>query len=324
MLAACWRRRIAGVTIALFVVLAGGAHAGAQIPGGTTLRIAVGPVDVVTPLLHANAAGIFKKYGLTVEIIKLNNGPTIAAAVAGGSADLGVGSALSLIQAYTKGVPFTAVGSIAYYDAAKPDDALIVPAGSAIRNPKDLEGKTLATVSLDGLPALGTFAWLDAQGIDRSTIKYIEIPPAATVAALDAGRVDGAVFYEPFFSAAMAAGKNRVVGYPYDAISRRFAYAVTFGDAKWVREHGDAIERFLRATGEASAYVMAHETESMHLIAEFAGLDPAAIANMRHSRRGVVLTPGDLQPLIDVAAKYKFIPRAFPAQEIICPCAHRR
>jgi len=41
-----------------------------------------------------------------------------------------------------------------------------------------------------------------------------------------------------------------------------------------------AVERFLRASQEASVYVAAHEGESAQLISDFTGVDPASIANI--------------------------------------------
>ena len=68
-------------------------------------RILVGASsdDVVRPLLYAVDAGLFKKAGLDVELVKLSNGAAVAAAVAGGSVQLGKGSALTPVQAYAKG-----------------------------------------------------------------------------------------------------------------------------------------------------------------------------------------------------------------------------
>lgn len=122
----------------------------------------------------------------------------------------------------------------------------------------------------------------------------------------------------------MSTGKVRVVAYPYEALGKRFSTSVMFGTTKWVTDHRDAVGRFLRATQEAGVYVAAHEADSAQLIADFAGVDVATLPKIRHGARGAVIVPGDLQPMIDAAAKYKIIPQAFPAQQMICPCALRR
>src|SRR6202012_203433 len=51
--------------------------------------------DLVRPLLYAGDAALSKRAGLAGEIVKLANGAAVAAAVAGGSLDLGKGSALT-------------------------------------------------------------------------------------------------------------------------------------------------------------------------------------------------------------------------------------
>jgi hypothetical protein len=58
--------------------------------------------------------------------------------------------------------------------------------------------------------------------------------------------------------------------------------------------------------------------------AEFSGAEPAARVKMHHPIRGVAIGPADLQPVIDVAAKYKAIPKGFAAADMICTCAIRK
>src|SRR5580692_12425675 len=82
--------------------------------------------DLVRPLLYAVDAGLFKKAGLDVEIVKLANGAAVAAAVAGGSIQLGKGSALTPVQAYAKGIPFIVTANLANYSSDSPNIAMVV------------------------------------------------------------------------------------------------------------------------------------------------------------------------------------------------------
>jgi NitT/TauT family transport system substrate-binding protein len=207
----------------------------------------------------------------------------------------------------------------------RPDYALLVLANSPIKTAKDLEGQTLAAVSIKDQNSLATFAWLDAHGVDRSTLKYVEIPAAATLPAMEQNRVVASTFYEPVLSAIMATGKVRVLGYPMDAIGKRFADSVLFGNTKFVADHPDVVNKFLRATQEASVYVGSHESETPQIASEYTGVDPATIPkNVRHGTRGVLLNPSDIQPMIDVLAKYDVIPKRIDAKDIICSCALKR
>jgi NitT/TauT family transport system substrate-binding protein len=307
---------LAIVALTLLALLAGAPPSGAQsaLP---VIRLGTGPDPATTPVLYAVSAGIYRKYGLTVEPMLLGSGAAAAAAVSGGSLEIGKTSTVGTILMIAKGAPFVALGSLGYYDSTKPNYALLVPTDAPIKTPKDLEGKTLASLSLFDQNSIATSMYLDNNGVDRSTIKYAEIPPSAALAAMEAKRLDGVTVFEPFFSSMVATGKVRAMAYPYDAIAKRFPDTLMFANTAWVNEHKDLVDRFLKATAEAAAYVAGHEKESIPLLAAFLKLDPAAFTNQHLPGRSVTLTAAELQPVIDAAAKYKAIPKAFPAQDMI-------
>jgi NitT/TauT family transport system substrate-binding protein len=281
------------------------------------IRLGTGPDPATTPVLYAISAGLYKKAGIAVEPTLLGSGAAAAAAVSGGSIDIGKTSTVATISMIAKGLPFTAIGSLGYYDSAKPNYVLLVPVDAPIKSPKDLEGKTFASLSLFDQNSIATSMWLDAHGVDRDSIKYVEIPPSAALAAMDQHRIDAVTVYEPFFSQMMATGKVRPMAYPYDAIAKRFPDTLMFANTAWVDTHKDIVDKFLRVTAEASAYVAAHEKETLPLLAAFLKLDPTTLGNQHFPGRGVLLTPAYLQPVIDAAAKYKAIPKDFPAQDMI-------
>ncbi len=298
--------------------------AAAQPTDLPVIRIGTGPDDQGTPLLYGVKAGIYKKYGLDVQVVKLAGAAAVAAALAGGSLDLGKASTLGVVNAYGKGLPFTVIGNIAYYNAAHPDLALLVGAASGITTPKDLEGKTFGAVSLSDMNTIATFAWMDAHGVDRTSVKFVEMPASASLAAIEQGRIAATTVYEPYFTAFTAGGKAKALAYPFDALGKRYSIAVLFGNVTWVNAHRDLVDAFLRATQEASAYIATHGDDASALIAEFGGLDPSTIGNLHHPERGVAIGPGDIQPVIDAAAKYGVIPKAFNAADMICTCAMRK
>ena len=281
------------------------------------IRLGTGPDTATTPVLYAISSGLYKKYGIAVEPMLLGSGSAAAAAVAGGSIDIGKTSTVATISMIVKGAPFTAIGSLGYYDSAKPNYVLLVPADAPIKTPKDLEGKTFASLSLFDQNSIATSMYLDDNKVDRSTIKYVEIPPSAALAAMETKRLDAVTVYEPFFSQMVATGKVRPMAYPYDSIAKKFPDTLMFANTSWVNEHKDLVDKFLKATAEASVYVAAHEKETLPLLAAFLKLDPTTLGNQHFPGRGVMLTPAYLQPVIDAAAKYKAIPKAIPAQEMI-------
>jgi len=315
-------RLFAGALVLALVTALPAATSGQQAE--PLIRIGTGPDDTSMPLIYAAQGGLFKKAGLNVELQRLAGSAVVSAALAGGSLEIGKSSAISVVAAHAKGLPFTVIGSLAIYNSEKPDFAFIVLANSPVKTPRDLPGKVLAAVSLQDMSSIATFAWLEQQGVDSSTLKFVEMPASTTLAAMEQERVAGSTVYEPVLSAALATGKVRILGYPYNAIGKRFPGGVLFANENWVGAHRDLVERFLRVMREATTYVAAHEDELVPMLAAFIGVEPASIAKTRHSGRGITITPADLQPVIDVAAKYRVIPKPFPAAELICSCALRR
>jgi NitT/TauT family transport system substrate-binding protein len=295
-------------------------------PALTVIRFGAAADVHATPFLYAVHAGLYRKYGIDVQLIKFNNAAAATAALVGGSLDMSKTSILGMLNAVSRGLPLTILGSIGYYNADRPDHALIVMKNSSIEKAADLQGQTLAAISLQDMESIATFGWLEQQGIDHSKISYLEIPASATLAALEQGKVAGSTMSEPFLSANLSTGKVRILGYPYNAFGKHFVTAVIFAQNSWATEHQDLVARFLRATQEASAYVAAHEDSDdiRHLIAEYTGVDPDAIKAQRHPGRGVLLNPNDLQPIIDYAFRLKIIPKHLVASDIICSCALRR
>ena len=98
----------------------------------TTLRLGSSPDVTAVPILYALKSGLYKKAGINLEIVKMNSGSAVMAALVGGSVDLGKSSSFGTLIAIAKGVPITVIGNLAYWDADNPDIALIVLAGLAL------------------------------------------------------------------------------------------------------------------------------------------------------------------------------------------------
>jgi len=315
--------RIAGACLLVATLVCGANRASAQ-SDATVIRVGSSTDDAIRPVLYAVQAGLFKKAGLDVEVIKLTNGAAVAAAVAGGSADIGKGSALTAILAYARGLPFTITTNLADYASDAPDTAMIVANTSPIASVKDLAGKTVGVIGIQDFNTLSIDTWLHANGVDPATVKFIEIPNSASLAALASGRIDATLVLEPAYSRAVAMQQFRIIGYPWTSIAKRFTEAVIFANTSWVATHGDTIATFNRVVREAAADVAAHEEETKPLAASFAGFDAATLQNFHPPARALTMSPAELQPVIDAAATFKLIPRPFAARDLICGCAISR
>src|SRR5476649_2677656 len=109
----------------------------------------------------AQETGMFKRAGLDVEITNLAKGQAAVEAVATGNAQIGIANTLTLAQARERGLPIAWISPAAVAVNSNPSNAFVVWPSSAIKNAKDLTGKTVGTISLSGLIRLTLNAWID-------------------------------------------------------------------------------------------------------------------------------------------------------------------
>ncbi|HYZ15738.1 MAG TPA: ABC transporter substrate-binding protein [Candidatus Acidoferrum sp.] len=304
-----------------FVALAGAAALAptAVRAQSRTLRFASAPDDDVTSFLYAQEAGIFKRAGLDVTIQRSNSGSAVAAAVAGGSIDIGKSSVMSLISAHNRGLPFVLVAPAGLYTAAEPVVAMLVAKEGPIRTPRDLAGKTIAVPALGDLYSIANNSFIDANGGDAKSVRYIEMPSAASPDAVINHRIDAVTLTTPILVAALETGKLRVIGHPFDAISKRFIQAAWFTTRDFAAQNREMIGRFQRAILESAVYANAHHAETVNALAAFTAADPKLVARMPRATAGTVLDPALVQPVIDAAVKYKAIAATFDARGMIDP-----
>jgi NitT/TauT family transport system substrate-binding protein len=288
------------------------------------VRVGAGLDVESTPLIYAVKAGMFAAAGLNVQVVKLNGGgAAIAAAVVSGALEFGKASLVSVIVAHARNVPLVLIAPAAGYSADDPDIPLMVAANSPIKDARDLAASDnavgVASIATTGM--LATRVWVDANGGDSSKIRFVELSPTATAAAIDQGRIAASPLTEPALSAAMSTGRFRILSYPYNAIARRYELADWFANPNWIAQHRDVAEKFAQVMAKANAYVAAHEAETRPLIADYLGIDPAVLAKMKNPERSAALQAPLIQPVIDACVKYKLIPSGFPAAELISDAA---
>lgn len=274
----------------------------------------------LTPLVGIRT-GIYRRYGIDVTIQTMPSGAAISAAVAGGALHVGGSSLMGLINAHVHGLPFQIVAPASIYVSERSAEAIVVRKDAPIRAAADLDGKTVASPALGDLLASATLAWIDANGGDAKSVHQIELNPAATPAALAAGRIDAAAIQEPRLTEMLRSGDVRVLGKPYDVIAKRFLNAALFSTTDFVNDNRDLISRFSRATLEVNAFANEHPDQTAPWLAEFTKVDLDSIQHSTRALFGTSLTVADVQLVVDAAARFKIIDHAFDASELISPLA---
>jgi ABC-type nitrate/sulfonate/bicarbonate transport system substrate-binding protein len=306
------RARASAVLFGAASLLAGGARVRAQ--SQATLRIATLPIESSAEVFYAKDMGFFAKAGLDVDIQTMQTSASMMAAAASNAIDIGYSPVDSMATIHSKKVPVVVIAPANEYVSPNGNAGLVLPANSTVHQAKDLNGKTIAVSNLRSLSENAVRAWMDRNGGDSSTAKFVEIPFPAMQPALDTGHVDAAWVAEPFLSAAAKSG--RMAEFGFDAIAKRFLIGAWFTTAQWAADHRDTVNRFGSVIHETAVWANKNQAQSGQIVAKYTKIDPALLATMTRSRYAETLTPASLQPLVDISAKYNgFAP--FPAQELI-------
>jgi len=286
-------------------------------PALTPIHVSSAADEDILGTVWATQHGIFQKYGLDVDLRPANSGAAVAAAVVGGTIDIGKSSLFSLIAAHQKGIPFLLIAAAGVYSSTASTVDLLVKTGSPIRTAKDLAGKAISVQALDDQFAVSVKAWVDQHGGDSSTLRFIEFPASAAADAIADGRVDAAAFTNPSLSEALATGKVQSIGHPFDGIGRFFIQSAYFTTTSYLAANRPTVDKFVRAIAESGAYIDSHQAQTADALSAFTKVPLDVINHMTRTQLNAKLDPRNVQPVIDAAFKYKAIANNFDAKEMI-------
>jgi NitT/TauT family transport system substrate-binding protein len=286
-----------------------------------TLRLGALLLDNTAEVFYARELGMFKRAGLDVEITTFPSGGAAASALVGGAVDISIGDVLTVAEAHSRNVPLSYLAPATVYTRAFPAYALLVAADSPIRTARDFNGKTVATNALKNILQIPTEAWIDNNGGDAKSVKFIEVPfPTMAPAILD-GRVDAASISEPFITDALNSGKFRMISVSERNVAPEFMFSGWTTTTGYAAAHPDVIKKFVAVMLESARWGNANRPQSAQILVGINKMPVEVATKMMRSYYGEKLSAPLLQPVVDAAAKYGAIAASFPASEIISPYA---
>jgi sulfonate transport system substrate-binding protein len=172
-----------------------------------TLRVGV-QKDGIRAVLQQS--GQLKNLPYDVKFSTFQFGPPLVEAAGADKIDLAwVGNTPPIFGAAAKS-NFKIIAAVHEHDSQ--ENSLLVPKGSDIKGPEDLEGKKVAVAK--GSSAQGfALSALKRVGADQTKVKWVYLPPADGLAAFKGGQVDAWVVWDPFtIQAEQELGAKPVIG----------------------------------------------------------------------------------------------------------------
>jgi NitT/TauT family transport system substrate-binding protein len=303
---------------ALALLAAGTALAPRALRAQAPVPLRVGTVlaDSYAEPYYALDQGFFERAGLAAEVIPFANGAAMAAAAAGGSVDIGVGDAVEIANGVSRGVPFELIAGAGLYTSKAATTALCVLKDAPITHASELEGQTVAIISLVSMTTAGVKSWLTKNGADVAKIHFIELPYPQMLPALTRGTIAAATLGEPLLSAAISSAA-RVFGKVFDAIGNEFLISDWFSTRDWLGKNPGVAKRAVQVIYETARWANTHHDESAVILAKYAKIDVDRIRQMNRCVYATSLQVAMVQPVLDAAFKYQALKTATAASSLI-------
>ena len=317
--------RYALLLIALLVLLAAGCGDDDEGGGGgegaaeqTTLRVGVIPIADVAPLYLGMKQGFFEDQNLKIEPQLAEGGAAITPAVLSGDFQIGFSNTVSLLIAASKELPVTIISQGVLGGKTEEEawaDLLVLKDGP-IKEPRDLEGKTIAVNTLKNICEVTIRASLADMGVDDSTLKFTEVPFPDMNAALEAERVDGACVVEPFVSQGKA-GKARGIDPFYVNTAPDLTVATYFTSKPYAEENADVVDRFVTAMEQSLEYAQSNPDAVRDILGEYTEIPPEVAANIKLPQWRKDITLPTVERLSQLSLEYGLIESEPDLNELI-------
>lgn len=282
------------------------------------LRLAIGQRGLWDSSIAeiGQAAGIFRRNRLELQVVYTSGGGETQQAVISGGVDVGVSAGtLGVLGAYAKGAPVRiiageATGTAEYY-FVRPDS----PVGKDFADVTP--NMTLAYSTAGSGTHITALRFMKARNFTAKLTATGNVP--ATFTQVMSGQVDIGFSTPPFGLDAIEAGRIRLIALANDLPSiRNQTVRVIIANASDLARRREVYARFISAYRETIDWMYADE-KAMAPFAQYAGISPAMARRVRDDFYPKAMLQLDrvvgLPELMEDAIAFKYVARALtPAQ----------
>lgn len=301
--------------LAALLLMAGAASAQQKV------RFAYLKSTTLLPFFLAEQKGYFKAEGLDVEFIAVAGGPAVAAAIAGGSAEIGYAAPSPIAAAREQGQPYRFfIGLEREQYPGKTWGAIIATEKSGVTKLADLAGKTVTVGPPAGLCELMVREWLHHSGVRFDQIKPLFIPFPQMQAALEVGNADAACIIEPFLTAALASKAKpvKLTGGYLAAHPKSYIVDGIFAKDDWIAANTKTIDAIKRAVLKAGTELAKDKTVVGAILKDEFRFPPALMDKIRMDYgSNVGIAVEDFEPIIERMKARGMLKSAITAADLV-------
>ena len=314
-------RRLIQCLGAIALCLAGLALAPSHADAQQKIRFAYLKSTTLIPFFFALEKGYFKAEGLDIELVAVPGGPAVAAAIAGGSADIGYAAPTPIAIARQAGQPYRFfVGMEREHHPKDLWGTILASEKSGIKSIKELAGKRVILGPPGGLCELAVREWLGKDGMKWEQITPLFNPFPQMQAALDVGNADAACIIEPFTTSVQASAIKPVTlakGY-LAAPPEKYTVDGIFANETWLNANAKAIAGIKKAMLKGWQE-LASDRPTVEKILDTEFRFPKSLADrvkMDYVSQ-ISLVAADFEPIIAAMKKHGMLKPDFKTEDLI-------
>src|SRR5262245_49160318 len=269
------------------------------------IRLGVLPFSESLAAIIADKQGFFKDEGLEVEITKFDSGAIAVPVLQSGRMDIVLSNTIATFQAIEQGLDAVVLAPGAIVRDSPPDTttALIVLKDS-IKSLKDLEGKRIAVNVINSSAWLHMVAALEKHGVDRSKVRFAEVPFPQMNDPLLNRQLDAVGQVEPFRSALMATGNAEIVSWTYEETAPNTAITQYIAIKPWAEKNKATAAKVVRALIKGAKFASSNEGVTRDINQQFTNLNPALKDKVLLPRLGTEIRLKEMNYTMAMMQKY--------------------
>lgn len=213
-------------------------------------------------LAVANAKGMFEAQGMKVELQSFNVGADIVIAMAAGQIDVGYVGIAPATMAIDKGMPLKIVGAV-----NEEGSGIVISKNSTIDNLTDFEGHTVVMPSKGSIQDILLNYLLQDNSINPKSIDIREMQTSLMPEAIQSGRIDGYIVWEPYVIQASSGGYGKTFMYS-DEIWKNHPCCIIIASNNFMQNNPDKLRKILQIHQNATDYIYSNRNDTISILSK--------------------------------------------------------
>jgi NitT/TauT family transport system substrate-binding protein len=271
------------------------------------IRLGILPFSESLGTVMAERLGYFKAEGIEIEMTRYNSGAQGVPLLHAGKLDIIFSNTIATLQAMEQGMDATVIAPGAVVRTQAPDTtAALLALKGTIKSPKDFEGKRVAVNVINSSLWMYILAYFDKHGVDKSKVRFVEVPFPQMADPLLNKQVDAVAVSEPFATVLLDTGRVDAIAYPYIEAQPNGDITQYIALTDWVKKNPALAQRFARAVMKGSEYVnnSANNAAVREANVAFTNLSPALKDRVHLPRMGTAVNADEVLKTQALMLKY--------------------